>query len=420
MVKKTDDHSRLSVRLVGLFIVALLLTGLAERGVNALVNTYILPMVAQRVFPESTLEKLPLSSAAVIIFALAALMILFVAEFALPMISPVTDRFTNFLVTTINNRVEGSAMNIPMQRMSAPTALLLLLLFLGVLALYLLPYLAAASLYSRFVIKETDKIRQREEKAYKEYEEGRNLMLSDIAHDLRNPITTVSGYAKAMSDGLITDPEQQKQYLKAIERKSLRVNDLINLLFEYTKLNSSGFRLNTEALDLNELVRENTAIMYDEIESRDISLDVDIPDEPFNVTGDRIQLSRVISNLITNAIRHNPAGTRLLVQTVSAAETEAIHSYSQLKQRAVSPDPLLESGCGYIIIADSGPEIPEDIREHIFEPFTTGDSSRSANGGSGLGLSIAAKVTEMHNWELKLVSGYRGYTKAFLIRIPTV
>ena len=69
-----------------------------------------------------------------------------------------------------------------------------------------------------------------------------------------------------------------------------------------------------------------------------------------------------------------------------------------------------------MVIADNGKEIPPSVAEHLFEPFAMGDESRNSKGGSGLGLSIAAKIVAMHGWKLSL-GNYPGYTKAFFIDI---
>ena len=68
-----------------------------------------------------------------------------------------------------------------------------------------------------------------------------------------HPVTTVSGYAKALADHMVQEPEKQQEYLDAIQNKSVRIGNLINLLFEYVKLDSEGFTLNCKTLDLCEL-----------------------------------------------------------------------------------------------------------------------------------------------------------------------
>ena len=246
--------------------------------------------------------------------------------------------------------------------------------------------------FAVIVSKEVRKITEREKKIHEQYDRNRNLMLSDIAHDLRTPMTTVAGYAKAIQDGMVTDPQKMDEYLSVIQAKSMRMNELINLLFEYVKLDSEGFHLDKKQLNLIELLRENAAMLYSDMEENGMELVIDLPEKEWKVEADRLQLSRVVTNLLTNAMRHNDAGTTILVQ----AECE------DDKAR--------------IVIADNGKEIPPSVAEHLFEPFAMGDESRNSKGGSGLGLSIAAKIVAMHGWKLSL-GNYPGYTKAFFIDI---
>jgi len=231
-------------------------------------------------------------------------------------------------------------------------------------------------------------------KEKKEFEKRRNLLLSDIAHDLKTPITTISGYATALSDGLIQDPEKEKQYLAAIKAKSLRMDELIMLLFEYVKLDSEGFSLSRKELDVAELLRENIALLYTDFENKKMEIDMEIPDEKILYDIDSIQFSRVIANLLNNAIRYNPDGTLVSIKMKIGNELK-------------------------ITIGDNGTPIAEAIAEHIFEPFVTGDESRNTTRGSGLGLSIAKKIVNMHGGELVLDTGENAeYTKAFIITLP--
>ena len=122
-------------------------------------------------------------------------------------------------------------------------------------------------------------------------------------------------------------------------------------------------------------------------------MQTNIPEEACFIWLDPIQFSRVITNLLVNAMRHNDPGTRVLVE--------------------MNPR---ESGIT-VVVADTGEEIPEETASHIFEPFARGDKSRNTNAGSGLGLSIAHKIIEMHGWKMSLRNDYPGYTKAFVIEI---
>ena len=225
------------------------------------------------------------------------------------------------------------------------------------------------------------------------YEKKRNLMLSDIAHDLKTPITTITGYARALNDGLVQDKEKQKEYLATIESKAEHMNELIILLFEYVKLDSAYFSLNIEDKDIAELLRKNVAFLYSDIEEHNMHLEIDVPEEPCIVPLDTLQFSRVITNLMTNAIKHNESGTCIRLELIQGKK------YITIK------------------ITDSGKLIPNFLAEHIFEPFAIGDSSRKSQTGSGLGLSIAEKIVQMHGWELILEQNEEKGEKSFIINI---
>ena len=174
------------------------------------------------------------------------------------------------------------------------------------------------------------------------------------------------------------------------------------MLFNYSRLDSDGFELVRSKHDICEIVRECAASAYSDIEDAGDELDVDIPEEKITLNTDKVQLTRVITNLLTNAVKHNDTKTHILA---------CIRDESDLIR---------------IFIADSGKAINKELADNLFEPFVMGDESRSSKGGSGLGLSIARKVVEMHGWTIKLaqkpeIARYNlppEYEKTFVISIP--
>jgi signal transduction histidine kinase len=270
---------------------------------------------------------------------------------------------------------------------------LLLLIIFVVIVIILTPLMIAAFWFSRIVMDEVRRIEQNKEEMQRDYEKKRNLMLSDIAHDLRTPITTISGYAKALNDGMVIDQDKQREYLEAIENKSERMSDLINLLFDYIRMDSTGYSLKKEQVNLPELLRENAALLYSDLEEKQMDLEVCIPEEICMLELDSIQFSRVITNLINNAIRHNKPGTKITLEMVHEAETIRI------------------------IVSDNGTDIEDEIAEYIFDPFIVGDASRKSKGGSGLGLSIVKKIVDLHGWNVELKRNQPEYKKAFIITI---
>jgi signal transduction histidine kinase len=286
-----------------------------------------------------------------------------------------------------------------------PKSVGLLILAIVVTAIVLItPYIVGGVLFSVSIAREIRLIEREKEEARRKEEKRRYLMISNIVHDLKTPMTTVYGYAKALNDGIVP-AEKQTEYHEAIMAKTNRMNEVVALLLDYVKLDSEGFTIKKTNVDMCELVRSCCAFSFTDIESAGDEIDVDIPERSIFVDADNLQFTRVINNLITNAIRHNPSGIKIKV---------AVRSESEMSAEDVR-----------IFVADSGDEIPADIKEHIFEPFFTGDESRSTGGGTGLGLPLSSRICDMHGFKLKLVQNpeilryHLGdeYKKVFVISI---
>ncbi len=202
-------------------------------------------------------------------------------------------------------------------------------------------------------------------------------MLADISHDLKTPITVIRGYAGAVADGL-ADEEMTKQYLETIFVKTESLTEMINNFYDYSKLEHPEFRLVREKQDFGEFIREYLATKYDEIELAGFLLEVEIPEEEVSFSFDGVQMKRVFDNILSNALKHNPAGTTIYVTL-------------QQTEKSIRME-----------IGDNGVGIPEEIQAGLFDPFVVGDDSRHNRQGSGLGLAVAAKITELHGGALFL------------------
>lgn len=202
-------------------------------------------------------------------------------------------------------------------------------------------------------------------------------MMADISHDLKTPITSIQGYAKALSDGIIADEDKDK-YVKIIYEKSKKLTELINIFHEYSKLEHPDFNLIFEKVDLSEYLRAYIALKYEDIVESGFNIEVDIPEEEMEIKIDKVQLQRVFDNILGNSIKHNEKGTNI---------------YVSLKEK----NDIYE-----IIIADDGKGISKDIANNIFEAFTVGDESRNSKQGSGLGLAIAKTIVDLHGGTIEL------------------
>ncbi|MCR5397969.1 MAG: HAMP domain-containing histidine kinase [Lachnospiraceae bacterium] len=399
-----DSLKDLRSYLIRRFVYTIVLIGIAEYIVIKIVNLFFGPLFARTIYGAAEEVGSLHTDEIILMFCFMLLGLLFQG------IERLLPGQLGMLFGEMKDAVERLIQKIPVSartadnyaRLSTYEKVFFLLFMFGVAVVILLPYLAGAGFYSVTVLREFRKIEEAREQANRDYEKKRNLMLSDIAHDLRTPMTTVSGYARALSDGVVSE-DKKSDYLDAIVRKSERMDELIGLLFDYVRLGSEGFRLKKEEFDLCEMVRECAAMQFRDIEDAGMELEVDIPEKFLMIKADRLQMSRTVTNLITNAIRHNVKGT-----TIGVYVMEETNRYR-------------------VMVADSGERIDPSQAEHIFEPFVMGEASRSTKGGSGLGLSIAAKVMDMHGYNIRLIQKPntlkynipQEFVKMFMITIKT-
>lgn len=397
-----QQEKRLQIILIRRFILTLIVVGAVEYILTRFSDSVIMPFIADRFFhgEEMTDAFSTLAMGRYMIGSMLGFMVSLVTRiFPEPIRTPVRAYISNG-IGGYENAFFASGQGSALSGLSFSGRVLFTVLILSMLVILALPYIVGATRFTVVTMREFRKIGALRMEARKEYERKRNLMISDIAHDLRTPITTVAGYAQALTDGLIAKDEVDT-YLKTIRDKAVGMNDLIQILFDYVRLDSEGFTLDRETADICETVRECAAVLYTDAEKAGMEMDVIMPDGKINADIDRMQFKRVISNLIGNAVRHNEKGCRIGI--IVFKDEERIN----------------------IAVADSGIPIADDIAGHIFEPFFMGDESRNSRGGSGLGLSVAKKITDMHGFKLKLIRGrdlarykeLKGYTKAFLIEM---
>lgn len=229
-------------------------------------------------------------------------------------------------------------------------------------------------------------IRKESERQVKE----NNLMYAAVAHDLKTPLTSIGGFAQALEDDKIPE-EEKKEIAGIIAKKSERMNELVDLLFEYSQLGTAEYKPNLSDFDIAGLMRGIIAENYSDLEDHKIEVDVHIPDTPVTVNADKRDITRALSNLVINTYKHNPDGITFYVRMEKTGDK-----------------------CE-IILADTGNDIPEGM--NIFEPFVTENTARSTGGGTGLGLALTKRIIDRYGGTIALVHDVPGYTKAFKIRL---
>jgi two-component system phosphate regulon sensor histidine kinase PhoR len=230
----------------------------------------------------------------------------------------------------------------------------------------------------------------------KRLENVRKEFVANVSHELRTPLSVIKGYVETLVDSHDSMPvADRNRFLKTIQRHTERLNSLLEDLLALSRLESASAGLTRERVDLNTLLagalddfRSGPAA-----EAHRISLSIDPAVPP--IFADPLKLSQVFDNLLGNALKYTPRGSRI---DVSA--------------RLISPE-LVE-----ISVRDNGPGIPAEDLPHVFERFYRVDKGRSREkGGTGLGLSIVKHIVQLHGGRVWAESRY-GEGASFLFTIP--
>ena len=214
--------------------------------------------------------------------------------------------------------------------------------------------------------------------------------VADASHELRTPLASIRGYSELTRRSGEPVPEPVAHALGRIESESVRMTGLVEDLLLLARLDEAR-SIESAPVDLTELLV--TAVSDAQVAGGDHEWEVDVPDEPVVVTGDAARLHQVAMNLLTNARRHTPAGTRVVARL-----------------RNDGPSVLLE-------VEDDGPGIDPELLPNVFGRFVRGDASRArATGSTGLGLAIVHAVAAAHGGSAEAVSA-PGRT-VFSVRLP--
>lgn len=205
---------------------------------------------------------------------------------------------------------------------------------------------------------------------------ARKQMTADIAHDLRNPLTVLSGYLESLQDGKLKPTPERFATMQAEARHLQRlVEDLRTL----SLADADELKLNRETLPIAELLGRVANAYRHQVEQSQILLGVEIEPNLCEANLDGARMEQALGNLMSNALRHTPPGGQITVWAKSADNGVALG------------------------VRDNGSGIPADDLPRIFERSFRGDSSRSGDG-SGLGLAIAKSIVQAHGGEIRAES----------------
>jgi len=219
----------------------------------------------------------------------------------------------------------------------------------------------------------------------REAERTKNELITNIAHDLRTPLTSIIGYLELLSGETKLDPEVQKKYIGIAYVKTKRLEKLIEDLFGFTKLNYGKISMHVAKVDVVKLLSQLLEEFYPSFVDKNLSYELQSNVPAQMISADGNLLARLFDNLINNAIKYGADGKRILVKVHGSEEMVTIQVINY----------------GYVI--------PEEELPLIFNKFYRVEQSRSTNtGGTGLGLAIAKNIVDMHGGTIHVTSDLSG------------
>ncbi|MBS3764976.1 HAMP domain-containing histidine kinase [Candidatus Bipolaricaulota bacterium] len=227
-------------------------------------------------------------------------------------------------------------------------------------------------------------------KRLKEQKTLREEMVSDVAHELRNPLSNIQGYLEGLKEGMV---EPTEKVFDSLHQQSLVLKRLVDDLRDVNRARAGQLELDEKPVVLEDIIDREVKAAKNAAERQDVTIEKDLGSSTL-LEADPERVSQVIRNLLDNALTHTPSGGTIEV-VVSQSSGEAITR-----------------------VADDGGGIPQEELPHIFDRFYRVDKSRSrGTGGTGLGLTIAKEIVESHGGEIS-VESVEGKGTTFEFTLP--
>lgn len=208
-------------------------------------------------------------------------------------------------------------------------------------------------------------------------EKTKSELITNVSHDLRTPLTSVMGYIGLVKDGKYESEETMREYLSIAFNKSNQLKNLIDDLFEYTKLNNNGVVLETERVNIVGLLSQIAEEYIYVLEDNNLEIETDFRSTQNILELDPSKIVRVFENLLMNAIKYS------------------------LKPGKINLSTYEKNGSLFVKITNKGESISKEKLSKLFDRFYRVDEARNSNiNGSGLGLAISKNIVELHNGEI--------------------
>jgi two-component system phosphate regulon sensor histidine kinase PhoR len=202
-------------------------------------------------------------------------------------------------------------------------------------------------------------------------ESMRRDFVANVSHELRTPVTAIRSAAETLVDGAVNDPPAAQAFIGIIDRNAQRLQSLVEDLLDLSRIESRGFRLSFEPIDLKPIFSQVVGLFRERASKKNVQIEERVLASLPRVRADRRALEHVLTNLIDNAVKYCGSGTKVSLGVVASGDGVTVS------------------------VADDGPGIDERHLPRVFERFYRVDAGRSREvGGTGLGLSIVKHLVE--------------------------
>lgn len=222
-------------------------------------------------------------------------------------------------------------------------------------------------------------------------QEERGLLMANLSHDMRTPITAIKGYVEGIRDGIANTPEKERHYLDIVYSKTLVLEKLVRNMTDFSEYELGRMQYHFEYVEMTAFLSDLGEEYHQEAQGVGMTFTCQLPKGHFVVTADRNKLKRVLDNLISNAIKYGRAGGSIHL-TAEPYETGLV-----------------------VQLTDNGQGISSQALRHVFDSFFRADTARSSSvPGSGLGLAICRSIVDSHHGKIWLTSEEGEGTRAFI------
>lgn len=228
-----------------------------------------------------------------------------------------------------------------------------------------------------------------------ESQQSQKDFVANVSHELKTPLTSIQGFARAIKDGTVQTKSELSQAADVIETEAQRMNRLVQDLLTLARMDAGTASFEMHPFDLNPLMQALIRKFTPIVDAAQLDFEIGYLEQETIIRGDPDQLMQVFDNLFDNAIKFTPPGGKIVISSQKIGPDIAIH------------------------VVDTGKGIPVDEQKRIFERFYQVDKARTSghSHGYGLGLAISKKILERHGGSISLTSKV-GEGSHFVVKLP--